>query len=45
MDRFAVLVDGDGVLSIDTGKITLGPLPVAVGQPGIEPPRTATGCI
>jgi cytochrome b6-f complex iron-sulfur subunit len=45
MDRFAVLVDGAGVLTIDTGKITLGPLPVAVGQPGIEPPRTPTGCI
>lgn len=45
MDRFAVLVDGEGVLTIDTGKITLGPLPVAVGQPGIEPPLTPTGCI
>jgi cytochrome b6-f complex iron-sulfur subunit len=45
MDRFAVLVDGDGVLTIDTGKITLGPLPVALGQPGIIPPRTPTGCI
>ena len=22
-----------------------GPLPVAVGQPGIIPPRTPTGCI
>lgn len=45
MDRFAVSVDGDGVLTIDTGKITLGPLPVALGQPGIIPPRTPTGCI
>ena len=45
MDRFAVRVDGDGSLTINTGKITLGPLPIAVGQPGIEPPRTPTGCI
>ena len=45
MDRFAVSVDGDGILTIDTGKITLGPLPVALGQPGIIPPRTPTGCI
>jgi len=45
MDRFSIAVDGDGVLTIDTGKITLGPLPVALGQPGIIPPRTPTGCI
>jgi cytochrome b6-f complex iron-sulfur subunit len=45
MDRFSVSVDGEGVLTIDTGKITLGPLPVALGQPGIIPPRTPTGCI
>ena len=45
MDRFGISVDGEGVLTIDTGKITLGPLPVAVGQPGIIPPRTPTGCI
>ena len=45
MDRFSISVDGEGVLTIDTGKITLGPLPVAVGQPGIIPPRTPTGCI
>ena len=45
MDRFSISVDGGGALSIDTGKITLGPLPVAVGQPGIIPPRTPTGCI
>ena len=45
MDRFSVSVDGADVLTIDTGKITLGPLPVAVGQPGIIPPRTPTGCI
>ena len=45
MDRFAISVDTEGVLTIDTGKITLGPLPVALGQPGIIPPRTPTGCI
>ena len=45
MDRFATKVDGGGVLTINTGKITLGPLPIAVGQPGIIPPRTPTGCI
>ena len=45
MDRFSEAVDGDGVLTLDTGKITLGPLPVALGQPGIIPPRTPTGCI
>jgi cytochrome b6-f complex iron-sulfur subunit len=45
MDRFSITVDSGGALSIDTGKITLGPLPVALGQPGIIPPRTPTGCI
>jgi cytochrome b6-f complex iron-sulfur subunit len=45
MDRFSISVNGSGILSIDTGKITLGPLPVALGQPGIIPPRTPTGCI
>lgn len=45
MDRFAVKVDGAGALTINTGKITLGPLPVALGQPGIIPPLTPTGCI
>jgi len=45
MDRFSASVDGSGILTLDTGKITLGPLPIAVGQPGIIPPRTRTGCI
>lgn len=45
MDRFAIRVEADGRLIINTGKITLGPLPVALGQPGIIPPRTPTGCI
>jgi cytochrome b6-f complex iron-sulfur subunit len=45
MDRFSTIVDGEGKLTINTGKITLGPLPVALGQPGLIPPRTPTGCI
>jgi len=45
MDRFSIAVDGAGILTVDTGKITLGPLPVALGQPGIIPPLTPTGCI
>ncbi|HEY8239085.1 MAG TPA: Rieske 2Fe-2S domain-containing protein [Candidatus Limnocylindrales bacterium] len=38
MDRFAVEVDADGVLTIDTSHVTLGPLPVTLGQPGVIPP-------
>lgn len=45
MDRFSARVEGDGRLFLDTGKITLGPLPVALGQPGIIPPKSPTGCI
>ena len=45
MDRFAITVSADGVLTIDTSQITLGPLPVAVGQPGIIPPKSPVGCI
>jgi cytochrome b6-f complex iron-sulfur subunit len=45
MDRFAGSVDSAGVLTLDTGKITLGPLPVALGQPGIIPPKSPTGCL
>ena len=37
MDRFAVKVDGAGVLTINTGKITLGPLPVARRPAGDHP--------
>ncbi len=44
LDRFASAIDANGVLTIDTSKITLGPLPVALGQPGVIPPRSATGC-
>ena len=45
MDRFSASVAADGTLTLDTSKITLGPLPVAVGQPGIIPPKSPTGCI
>jgi cytochrome b6-f complex iron-sulfur subunit len=45
MDRFAVKVDESGVLTIDTGHITLGPLPIALGQPGLIPPLVADGCV
>jgi cytochrome b6-f complex iron-sulfur subunit len=44
MDRFAHSVDG-GVLTVDTSKITLGPLPVALGQPGLIPARSPQGCV
>jgi Rieske Fe-S protein len=44
MDRYAVEVDAGGSLTIDTGTVTLGPLPVALGQPGIIPPRVERGC-
>lgn len=35
LDRWAVEVDDQGVLFVDTGHLTLGPLPVALGQPGL----------
>lgn len=44
LDRFASVVDAKGVLTVDTGKITLGPLPVALGQPGVIPPKSPIGC-
>jgi uncharacterized membrane protein len=44
MDRFAIEVSPDGVLTINTGLITLGPLPIALGQPGVLLPRVANGC-
>jgi len=45
MDRFSATVDSGGVLTLDTGKITKGPLPVALGQPGLIPPKSPPGCI
>jgi cytochrome b6-f complex iron-sulfur subunit len=45
MDRFAIAVDDAGSMTLDTSRITLGPLPVSLGQPGLEPPKSPTGCI
>jgi cytochrome b6-f complex iron-sulfur subunit len=44
LDRFPHTVQ-DGVLVVDTSKIVLGPLPVALGQPGLIPAKSPTGCI
>jgi cytochrome b6-f complex iron-sulfur subunit len=44
LDRFAHKVDG-GILTVDTSKITLGPLPISLGQPGLIPARSPQGCI
>jgi cytochrome b6-f complex iron-sulfur subunit len=44
LDRFATSVK-DGVLTIDTSVITLGPLPLSIGSAGLEPPRSAQGCV
>jgi nitrite reductase/ring-hydroxylating ferredoxin subunit len=45
LDRYAIEVDDAGVLFVDTSRITLGPLPVALGQPGLIPPLVENGCI
>jgi cytochrome b6-f complex iron-sulfur subunit len=39
MDRFALEVDAAGVLTVDTSHLTLGPLPIPLGQPGVIAPR------
>ena len=44
MDRFAIEVDANGVLTVDTSHVTLGPNPIALGQPGIIPPLVENGC-
>ena len=44
MDRFALEVDANGVLTVDTTHVSLGPLPIALGQPGVIPPRVQHGC-
>jgi Rieske Fe-S protein len=44
LDRFAHVIES-GVLTVDTSKITLGPLPISLGQPGLIPPTSPTGCI
>ncbi len=43
LDLFASSVE-NGILTVDTSRITLGPLPVAMGQPGLIPSRGGT-CI
>jgi cytochrome b6-f complex iron-sulfur subunit len=45
LDRFKASVSQDGILTVDTSKITLGPLPIALGQPGVIPPKSPVGCI
>ncbi len=45
LDRYATIVKSDQALFVDTLKITLGPLPIALGQPGLIPPKSPTGCI
>jgi cytochrome b6-f complex iron-sulfur subunit len=44
MDRLGIEVDRKGVLTVETGRIALGPLPVALGQPGLLAPRVPRGC-
>ena len=44
MDRFAHVVE-NGELTVDTSRINLGPLPIALGQPGLIPRRSPGGCI
>ena len=44
MDRFGTRIDKDGVLFVDQTKLTLGPLPVALGLPGVIPPLVENGC-
>jgi Rieske Fe-S protein len=45
MDRFAVRVDTDGVLFVDTSKVIFGPLPIPLGHPGVIPPLVENGCV
>jgi cytochrome b6-f complex iron-sulfur subunit len=45
MDRYATEVDAAGVLWVDTARVVLGPLPVALGQPGLIPPLVEGGCV
>jgi cytochrome b6-f complex iron-sulfur subunit len=45
LDRYPIEVDAAGVLIVDTSRVTLGPLPVALGRPGLIPPRVPNGCV
>ena len=44
LDRFGHTVQ-DGQLIVDTSRVILGPLPVNLGQPGLIPAKSPTGCI
>jgi cytochrome b6-f complex iron-sulfur subunit len=44
LDRFGHVVQ-DGQLIVDTSRVILGPLPVALGQPGLIPALSPQGCI
>jgi hypothetical protein len=44
MTRFATSVK-DGVLTIDTSVMKLGPSPLPLGDPGLVPPTAPTGCL
>jgi hypothetical protein len=44
MDRHPTAVDADGVLTVDTSRVILGPLPIVLGQPGVIPPKVPRGC-
>ena len=44
LDRFPHVVQ-DGERIVDTSKVVLGALPVAVGQPGLIPARSPKGCV
>ena len=43
MDRFSITVDSSGVLTINTGKITLGPLPGGARPARVDPAAHADG--
>jgi len=45
MDRHPIEVDGTGVLFVDLSRVVLGPLPIALGRPGIIPPLVEGGCV
>ena len=44
LDRFPHSVE-NGELIVDTSRVILGPLPIALGQPGLIPAKSPTGCI
>jgi menaquinol-cytochrome c reductase iron-sulfur subunit len=44
MDRHPIEVDANGVLTVDTSRVVLGPLPIVLGQPGVIPPKVPRGC-